>query len=894
MKIIFNITYRANWGESVYLTGDIAALGNGDYAKALKLNIDGSDRWWLEVTAPSGKAFKYHYFIGREENGVLQEVKHEWGHGNILDARADDTVRIYDRWQDQPYDKPFYSSAFTDCFCRQEHRHDAIHPATGSVLLSVAAPMIGTGQRLAVCGASAALGEWNPAQAIRMSNHDFPLWQALIPAEAVKVGEEYKFLVIDETTGDIVAWEGGENRKFTINASSDEVTLVSGMRFINSLDLWRGAGTAIPVFSLRTDADMGAGDFYDLKELIDWAVETNQRIIQILPVNDTTMTGTWTDSYPYNANSTFALHPMYLRVTELGKLSDSKARKSYADLAKELNTLSEIDYERVTAAKAAYVREIFAQEGTKTLASAEFKAFVARNKSWLMPYAAFCVLRDRFGTPEFDKWGEYAVYSDKILNKVVKENRDEIDLVCYIQYHLDRQMRHVHAYASQKGIALKGDVPIGISRTSADAWTNPRLFNLDCQAGAPPDDFSVLGQNWGFPTYNWEEMNLDGFAWWKARFRKMAEYFDAYRIDHVLGFFRIWQIPLEAVHGLLGTFNPAMPFTPDELKYSYDFTFDPALHTEPYITDETVDALPPEVAAALRQSCLEAIDGHRYRLPAHINTQRKVADYFGRPENRNELAPQMCDALLDMLDQVLFIEDPVQKGKYHPRISGRDTAAYRSLTEYERNAFDRLHEDFYYHRHNDFWREKAMKRLPVLIDATDMLVCGEDLGMIPMCVPEVMDALKILSLKIQRMPSELYAEFGHTKRYPWMSVCATSTHDMSGIREWWTENPESSARFYHDILGLEGDAPAEATPEICRDIVRMHLESPSMLCLLPWQDWMSIDGALRYPDPAAERINIPACPRHYWRYRMHMTLEQLMAAENLNGEIRNLIARSGR
>ncbi|MCM1068002.1 MAG: 4-alpha-glucanotransferase [Muribaculaceae bacterium] len=891
MKLIFNIDYRTNWGESVYISGPLAELGGGDYAKALKLTLEGIDKWSVEIELDDDCiSFPYRYIVRRDDGSV----KDEWGPGNYFHRSAGvEVYRIFDRWQDQPLDKPFYSSAFTECICRHTNPLPPVLPAEGYTTLCVSAPMVGEGLVLAVAGAGETLGDWDPAKSIMMSSADFPEWKVNIPSEGISADTEYKFLILNSTTGGIVAWEGGENRRIGITPAAGEATEISGMRFINTLTPWKGAGTAIPVFSLRTAADMGVGDFYDLIPMIDWAASTKQTFIQLLPINDTTMTGTWQDSYPYNANSTFALHPMYLRVQELGTLADAARRKHFQDLADELNALKEVDYERVNAAKNEYCREIFAQEGEKVLASAAFKAFMDKNSYWLLPYAAFCTLRDRFGTPDFTQWGEFATYSADVLDKVVAANPTEINYVCYIQFNLDRQMRHVHEYANAHGIALKGDIPIGISRTSADAWQDPRLFNLDCQAGAPPDDFSVLGQNWGFPTYNWEEMNRDGFAWWKSRFRKMAEYFDAYRIDHVLGFFRIWQIPMDAVHGLLGYFNPALPFSVDELRYNYDFWIDADRQTKPFIMDWFVeDFFGPYTSEATRLFMDKAEHG-RYILKEAFNTQRKVVDYFAT-QPKDEKNTRICDGLLGLIDNVLFIEDPVEKGKYHPRISAQYTYVYRSLNDYERWCFNRLYNDFFYHRHNDFWYGKAMWKLPPLIDATDMLVCAEDLGMIPACVPAVMEQLEILSLEIQRMPKDPGAAFGNTWAYPYFSVCTTSTHDMGGIRQWWEENREKTQQYYNEVLHQGGVAPFYAEPWICDRIIDLHLQSPSMLCILPLQDWLSIDGSIRRENPNEEQINVPANPRHYWRYRMHLTVEELAAHSEFNTYLRDKIKNSGR
>ncbi|MCQ2139373.1 MAG: 4-alpha-glucanotransferase [Bacteroidales bacterium] len=576
---------------------------------------------------------------------------------------------------------------------------------------------------------------------------------------------------------------------------------------------FRGAGTAIPVFSLRSEDDFGVGEFLDLKKMVDWAAATGQSIIQLLPINDTTMTHTWEDSYPYNANSTFALHPQFLNLAAAGVKMTAALKKKQA----ALNALDKVDYEAVNSEKTKLMKKLFASSGAEVLASAEYQEFVKSNKDWLVPYAVFCALRDENGTPDFSKWGEYAKYTKKKADEYYKAHAAEVDFHCYIQYHLDKQLKEVCEYAHAKGVFFKGDLPIGISRTSVDAWCFPKLFNMNSQAGAPPDAFSEDGQNWGFPTYNWEEMAKDDYAWWKARLAKMAEYFDAFRIDHILGFFRIWEIPVPEKSGLMGHFSPAMPYAADEI---------------------TSKGLP--------------LDG-------------------------------------------LFIEDPRRAGFYHPLIGARKGAQYQQLNEWQRWSFNDLYDDFFYRRHNDFWRDQAMRKLPALLGSTGMLACGEDLGMIPACVPAVMDSQKILSLEIQRMPKDPSQTFAHPAQYPYFCVCTTSTHDMPPVRGWWeTEDKQLIQRFYNEELGRGGEAPYFCEPDICRQIMAQHLYSPAMLVILPLQDWLAMDGSIRLEDAQAEQINIPAIPRHYWRYRMHLTLEQLCEATEFNALVSGMIRDCGR
>ena len=660
---------------------------------------------------------------------------------------------------------------------------------------------------------------------------------------------------------------------------------VSGVFHVDEGHMWKAAGTAVPVFSLRSEQSFGVGEFNDLKLLVDWAVATGQKVLQLLPVNDTTMTGTWEDSYPYNANSSFALHPQFVHLPDAGVPEDD----GYIRLRDDLNALPQVDYERVNNEKLRLLRLSFRKNGKKLLSSAGYKEFAADNASWLLPYAVFCVLRDEYGTADFTKWksedADFRTYRERKAMEYADANKDRTGFYCFVQYHLHLQLSAARDYARSRGVVFKGDLPIGVSRTSADAWVDRRLFNMDSQAGAPPDAFSTEGQNWGFPTYNWEEMSRDGYAWWQARLKTMSQYFDAFRIDHILGFFRIWEIPMDAVHGLLGHFNPALPYSSEELA-GLGFDMSSGKYSEPCMDDSHLDRIFGQYAAKVRKQCMK--DGH---LRPAYSTQRKVADKF--PGDDPDIV-MVRSGLMRLLDDVLFVEDPRQKGMWHPRIAAQYTYAYSCLDEYRRRAFDRLYDDFFYHRHNAFWKESAMKKLPSLLTATGMMACGEDLGMIPACVPEVMSEYSILSLEIQRMPKDPHRAFADTASYPYYSVCATSTHDMNPIRAWWEEDRAVTGRFWHEVLGQQGDAPWFCEPWICRKIVKMHLESPSLLAILPLQDWLAMDGKIRLEDPSAERINVPAVPRYYWRYRMHLTLENLLGQREFNNSIKEMTASSGR
>ncbi len=671
------------------------------------------------------------------------------------------------------------------------------------ITIKTIGPWMPHGQQVYITGNCPALGNWNPKKALPMTPTQGIIWHIDLDAKDLPEGFEFKFLR-KELDGSFT-WETCFNRT---NPYEVTETCFPGQHP-------RYAGTAIPVFSLRSQQSAGIGDFLDIKLMIDWAASTGQAVLQLLPVNDTTSTKTWTDSYPYGGITIMALHPIYLNLKDIGPLHDTKAQAEFEEEAAELNAMPQLDYERVFDLKEKYTRAIFAQKGTRTMASKAFRAFLEANRDWLMPYAAFCVLRDHFKTADFTKWKRLKKYSKAGVSRLYTEATAKMDYYIFVQYHLDRQLREVHDYARSKGVALKGDIPIGITPHSVEAWAEPEYFNMGEHAGSPPDAFAVDGQNWGFPTYNWDRMAKDGYAWWKRRFRKMAEYFDAYRIDHVLGFFRIWEIPVPYKSGLMGHFSPALPYSADDLRWR-GFPFDEGRHARPYAEDDP------------------------------------------------------CE--------VLFLEDPVQKGMWHPRISAQYTRSYNDLQQWEKDAFNHIYDEFFYTRNTEFWREQAMRKLPELISATDMLTCAEDLGMIPACVPEVLDQLHILSLEVQRMPKDPKQMLGNPSEYPYMSVCTTGSHDTSTLRGWWGENHHGE------------DCPVD----VCEWIVAEHLYSPAMLTILPLQDWFSLDPSMRVEDVESERINVPANPKHYWRWRMHLTLEEMIANKAFNQKVAGMIDRSGR
>ena len=789
MKLLFNIEYQTTFGENLVLNiqqEDEKVVGH-------KMSTFDGCHWFVEITnkLKVGTVLKYYYSVLRGE----AELRHEWmveAHQLELVGKKTDHYTVYDHWIDIPEDAYLYSSAFTDCVIPSECKPCSQSNNVRTLIIKVRAPQLRIGERLAMVGEPAVLGAWDTQKAVPMTEHAPHEWVACLDATKLSAGHfEFKFIVLSTESEGTPLWEQGDNRCIDMPNMGDKEALVYELpQAYFPIFPWKGAGTVIPIFSLRSEGSFGVGDFGDLKLMVDWAAKTEQRFIQVLPINDTNMTGTWQDSYPYNCISIYALHPQYTDFRQLPEIKDKETKAQFETLRQELNSLPQIDYERMFKAKLDYLHVLFEQEWKRVKTTKAYKEFYQNNKEWLEPYAQFCVNRDKEGQVAF--W-------------------------YYVQYNLDQQMRAAHEYARKHRVVLKGDIPIGISRDGVEAWVEPKYFNLNGQAGAPPDPFSADGQNWGFPTYNWDEMLKDGCQWWVRRFRKMAEYFDAYRIDHVLGFFRIWEIPMPEKSGLMGQFAPALGLSREE------------------------------------------IEG--YGIYGHDD---------------------------------LFLVDHKRSDRWHPRIAVQYQEAYERLNDGEKYNFNRLYNDYFYRRNNQFWYQEAMKKLPRLTQATRMLCCAEDLGMVPDCVPWVMNELRILTLEIQTMPKDPNIRFGKLSHNPYRSVCTFSTHDMPTLRQWWDEDWEQTQAYYNGPLRRSDAAPHPLPGWLAKDIVSRQLTSPSMLCLLSLQDWLSIDEKLRLPDQNAERINIPAIPRYYWRYRMHLTLEQLLKEDEFNENIKTLITQSGR
>lgn len=898
MILKFSIQYNTAWGESLHVNIEYVSRDGTVKRHCLPMVTDDGQLWTLETVAMDSRhhplsSFNYRYQVEDADGNVLRR---EWD--MVPRTFRFDSTKNYllpDCWRDIPVQYHLYTNAYMTA--THGKRNDTVVPLDTplfrrTIIFRVSAPQLKQGQALAVCGSHPAIGCWNTSRFVKMEYVGQTEWMLSVNVMGMLLPLEYKYVIVDDKANSFVAWEDGDNRTTGEQEISDgQVLVLDGGILRVQEDEWRVAGMVVPVFSLRSRLSYGVGDFGDLRRMVDWAVATGMKVIQTLPVNDTTKTRDWADSYPYNAISIYALHPHYIDIEAAGSLKDKARMTAYHRQRQELNALSYSDYEAVDRVKTAYMRELYAEQGRTVTSTAGFKAFVDTNRHWLLPYAAFCSLRDRFGTACYKDWPEHSVYDENKIVEYCRDNTEAITYTYYIQYLLHVQLKAAGDYARSCGVVLKGDIPIGICRDSVEAWMQPQYFNLDSQTGAPPDAFSSNGQNWGFPTYNWTAMMSDGCKWWRSRFAHMDCYFDAFRIDHVLGFFRIWEIPADAVHGLLGHFYPALPLTVGEIEY-YGLPFRKDFFTRPFINDNIINRIFGVHAQYVRDNFLVAKAYNMYDLKGEYDTQSKVRRHFDGRRDENSL--WIRDGLYKLISNVLFVEDPRMPNMYHPRIGVYKEPVFDVLGGEEKDAFMRLYNNFFYQRHNMFWGGVAMKKLPLVLNDTRMMVCAEDLGMLPDCVEPVLDALRIQTLEIQTMPKQSGFEFAHLGANPYRSVATFSTHDMSPMRLWWEENPEQVQHYYITMLQKEGRAPERLPAHLAEEIIARHLYCPSMLCLLSLQDWLAMDTTLRNKNVREERINVPSDSYNRWKYRMHLNIEDLLAADKYNQKLHTMIKRSRR
>ena len=893
MKIDLYLKFSTVPGQQINLVSEDARIINLLKGTSHPMNYYDRDYWRTTLTIETDSVNReqnllYNFQFNDKENAH----KEDWGtNRNILVQELCDELTIIDSWSDMGLiENAYYTAPFIKVFQNSNKVSEVTTIQPNTIRFVVKAPLLQHEEEVCLIGERNLLGNWHLTDAIPM-NYDGSKWVLDLDLKEFEATIEYKYCIRNKISG-ILRYEYGENRKLKLPSSALHAVMLQD-NFVRDDRKWKGTGVAIPVFSLRSKNGLGVGEFTDIKLLVDWAKKVEVKMVQLLPVNDTTSTHTKLDSYPYAAISAFALHPLYISLETVAGPKYKNDISSHIHKKKSLNELEGVDYEAVMELKWDALTLLYELMKEEVFSQKEFKQFFEENKEWLVPYSAYSFLRDKFGSADAKSWGKYEAYDENMIGEMSHPESAQYDRIAihyFIQYYLHLQLKDAHDYANQHGIILKGDIAIGVHRHGADTWTDPSLYHLDRQAGAPPDDFAVSGQNWGFPTYNWKRMKSDGFAWWKSRFEQMSNYFDAFRIDHILGFFRIWSIPDHAVEGIMGKFVPALPVSKSELEHR-GIWLDEKRLTRPFINHDVIHLVAPGFAEDI-YPFLETTLNNQFEFKAEFSTQKQVEAYFNNlPET--EHYKNVKQSLYNLHSNVILWKDDCPDN-FHFRFNAAKTLSFQYLDQHVQHQLEELYFEYFFNRQEKIWREEAIEKLPALKKCTKMLVCGEDLGMVPKSVPEIMSYLGFLSMEVQRMPKQSNVQFFDPQYAPYLSVVTPSTHDMSTIREWWLENKSATQRFYNEQLWQHGSAPDNATPQIVKAIVLQHLSSPAMWSVFQLQDLFAMNESMRINNPYDERINIPGDAKHYWRFRIHKPLEEIVNDDIFNEDLKYCIKSSGR
>ncbi|MBN2619090.1 MAG: 4-alpha-glucanotransferase [Spirochaetales bacterium] len=636
-------------------------------------------------------------------------------------------------------------------------------------------------------------------------------------------------------------------------------------------------GTAIPVSALRTENSCGIGEFTDLKYFGDWCKECGIDLIQLLPVNDT-----GTESSPYSALSAFALHPIYIN---LFNLKESKNYKADIDkIKKKWDGKEKVFYTDVLKAKLTLLKKIY-KENQETISTNKNIISWEKKNPWIVTYSVFSMLKDKNKDIKWQDWKKDSDPSAKEIINLYEKNRDTVQFYSWVQFNLEKQLTEVTKYLDSIGINIKGDIPILMNVDSADVWESRDIFKVMNRAGAPPDMFAADGQNWGFPTYDWEEMEKNNFKWWKSRLKQAAKFYHAYRIDHVLGFFRIWTIPPQYKSGSMGYYSPNNFITEEELENIGISEGRLAWMCKPHVPGHELRSAVGIEANECTKYLLDQIGNEDLYL--FKESIQSVTDI----ENCLEISESSKEMMINFYQNVALIK--VDENQYTTAWFYYNSRAFHSLSDHEKYLLNELLSNKANHS-MELWRDQGLKLLKFMKESEDMLVCAEDLGTIPDCVPEVLEQLGILGLHVTRW-SKKYKEYGEPymkpSEYNYLSVSTPAVHDSTTVRQWWSEF--SGSNEIPNALNLEWIG-SDPNPDAVKAMYQQLLKTTSQIAMFQFQDLLALDPSMCREDMNSERINVPGTHNsENWSYRIDFTIEQLLTKADFNTKLKELIKNRG-
>lgn len=641
-------------------------------------------------------------------------------------------------------------------------------------------------------------------------------------------------------------------------------------------------GLSIPVSALRTLESEGIGDFLDLIPFAQFVKKSGATLIQLLPVNDSGL-----QSSPYSSLSAFALHPVYIH---LSALPESKGFvNQIKDLKKRFDSAERIPYDIIVCEKLALLRAMYDKNKDAIIKSAACKKFIESN-TWLREYAAYSLLKSKNNNAHWQFWPEFVNPSFSDIEKIWADKKNTEDLYFYVwmQKAAEEQFVLAGTALSEIGVELKGDLPILMNDDSADVWAKRNFFKRDRTAGAPPDMFASLGQNWGFPVYDWDALKEDAYSFWIDRLKQADKFYSAFRIDHVLGFFRIWSLSSHDYSGYLGNFLPSVGISRRDLvALGFDSSRIRWL-SEPHIRSSSLyEALYGEDNIEAKVKDVETVALERignediFLFKKAIRGEKDIDALSIVPKAKEFLSSAWRNRVLLECEPDTFV----------PTWSYWDTTAFPTLSHVEKNALEAL----FAHTRSEaefLWEKNGKELIAMMTSATKMLPCAEDLGAVPACVPKVLFELGVLGLRIVRWArnwSQAGEPYIKLSDYPYLSVCTPSCHDTSTLREWW--NTEAGKYEFWNFLGGKGNCPEQYTSETAAFVLGELAKGNSRILMLQLQDALALSPKYYNVKAEDERINVPGSWNHInWTYRMRVTIEELLDDDDLITRIKNVCA----
>ena len=927
LVVRFRVKCHTNFGEELFLVGDCDELGNWQPSGAQQLFYDEqTDAWVGDVCFPlstAARTIQYKYFLSGDVSDIRWEPEENHTiHLDVVSSPAYVEVSDTFRWAD-PVMSVFTRTAFVDVITKRKYplappriSPNAVLPNQISVNFSVMCPHVRRNQTLAIVGSCPELGEWEPENALPLADADFPLWSGALTVSRTSFPFEYKYVIYDKDEEDYI-WESASNRichGITSNVvdTTYPATIIASDWYVSpNAEMFKGMGIHCPLFSLRTAESCGIGQYSDVRRLVDMCRNIGATMIQLLPINDTTDKGDIHDSSPYKAISCFALHPIYINLLEILPNLPSEIYNDILSRRCEFEQRREVDYLQVYRFKMDTLHRIYSKIEADLDQNKEFKLFCSENEEWLKPYALFCYLRDENGTSNFREWHEYSYVDADDIDQLAQDYHDQILFNYWVQYVCDRQFKASREYATASGIVLKCEIPYGVQANSAECWAHRKLFNLDSCIGAPPDSIHSEGSNFNTPSYNWEEMRADNYSWWKLRLKRCSELFHAAQLDHILGFFRTWQIPVDiSVRSILGHYSPCNPLTREELESRGLWDID--RFVKPYVRFHTLQQKFQDEAANVAREYFTPRnvnpDDDYYDFQERCNTELKMEELLNSTIWDEGKRNHYKSCLLQLLSNVILIQDPDDENKFYfraevtvehveqtptgPRIF--PSPSWLELDMKQRQTILEMYQDYNFARQVGIWVKEAIPKLEMLQNSSNLLLFAQETCSISNQIGHEVESKSILSLTVPRFPADSKKPFEPTTEFPYMAQCQFSLPDTSTIRGWWEENKNATLAYWQEELEEEEEpAPEFCFTNVMNKIVKKNLESKSMWCVFLLQDLVNLFDRLRRQYPDEERIYSPT-KKDMWVYRYPWTLEELVNDYDWTNVIHNLVKETKR